>query len=279
MDLELLRTFLELHRLRHFGRTAKALGITQAAVSSRIKTLEASLGVALFVRSRRDMRPTPEGVRLVRHSERLIAGWRGARQDVALANSSEQLVVGGSLRLWDVLLQPWLHMLRQNMGDLAIIAESQTPEVLTQRLIDGTMDIAIMLEPSQLDTMHIVEVSRLDIVCVSSSRGLSVNDALGHGYVFVDWGLAFGLDHRRTFPDAPESTTRVSQAKIAYEYICMLGGQAYLPRRMVDDDIDAGRLHAVIDAPVFRRRAYATFPVRTTRRNLIDRSLDLMRSS
>jgi len=34
---------------------------------------------------------------------------------------------------------------------MAIIAESQTPEVLTRRLIDGTLDVAIMLEPAQLD--------------------------------------------------------------------------------------------------------------------------------
>ncbi len=47
MDLELLRTFLELNRTRHFGRTAEALFLTQAAVSSRLKTLERQLGVTL----------------------------------------------------------------------------------------------------------------------------------------------------------------------------------------------------------------------------------------
>ena len=276
MDFELLRTFLELHRIRHFGRTANALNISQSAVSTRLKTLETSLGVSLFERNRREIRPTPEGTRLVRHAERLIAGWRGARQDVSPAGASEQLVIGGSLRLWDVLLQPWLQDLRRHYGALAIIAESQTPEVLTRRLIDGTLDLAILLEPAQLDIMHIREIATLDIVCVSSARGLSIDEALRSDYVFVDWGLSFGLDHRRAFPDAPESMTRVSQAKIAYEYISSVGGSAYLPRQMVAKDVESSLLYPVVDAPVFERQAYATFPVRTTRRALIDETLELI---
>jgi DNA-binding transcriptional LysR family regulator len=277
MDLELLRTFLELNRTRHFSRTAEALHLTQAAVSSRLKTLETMLGVTLFERSKREMRLTPEGARLIRHSERLMAGWRVARQDVSLADASAQLVVGGSLRLWDVLLQSWLHDLRRANPSMAIIAESQTPEVLTRRLIDGTLDVAIMLEPAQLDIMQIQRVSALEFVCVSNSSDLHIEQALRHGYLYVDWGLSFGLDHRRTFPDAPEAMTRVSHAKMAYEYIISVGGSAYLPKRMVEKDLEFGLLHLVSDAPVFLRQAYATFPVRSPRLELIEKSLQMIR--
>jgi DNA-binding transcriptional LysR family regulator len=277
MDLELLRTFLELNRTRHFSRTAEALHLTQAAVSSRLKALETTLGVTLFERSKREMRLTPEGARLIRHSERLMAGWRVARQDVSLADASAQLVVGGSLRLWDVLLQSWLHDLRRANPSMAIIAESQTPEVLTRRLIDGTLDVAIMLEPAQLDIMQIQRVSALEFVCVSNSSDLHIEQALRHGYLFVDWGLSFGLDHRRAFPDAPEAMTRVSHAKMAYEYIISVGGSAYLPKRMVDKDLEFGLLHLVSDAPVFERQAYATFPVRSPRLELIEKSLQMIR--
>ena len=278
MDLELLRTFLELNRTRHFGRAAEALFVTQAAVSSRLKSLEEQLGVILFERSKREMRLTPEGGRLVRHSEKLIAAWRSARQDVSLAEASEQLVIGGSLRLWDVLLQRWLHDLRRAYPTLAIISEAQTPDFLTRKLIDGTLDVAILLEPAQLDIMQIREVATVEFILVSSDSGLDVERALGENYVFVDWGLSFGLDHRRTFPDAPEAMTRVSHAKMALEYISLVGGSAYLPRRMVDKDIELGLLHEVSDAPVFSRQAYATYPVRSPRLELVEKSLQLVRS-
>ena len=275
MELELLRTFLELNRTRHFGRAAEALHITQAAVSSRLKSLEAQLGVSLFDRGRRDMRLTPQGGRLIRHAERQIAGWREARQDVSVAKDGRQLVIGGSLRLWDVILQDWLHSLRYRYPDLSVIAEAQTTEYLTRRLIDGTMDVAIVLEAAQLDILHIRELGVLDIVCVSNREGLSIEEALGDNYLYVDWGLSFGLDHRRAFPDAGESRTRVSHAKMALEYIKMIGGSAYLPRRMVERDLDLGLLYDVQDAPVFERTTYATYPVRSARLDLIEDSLEL----
>lgn len=274
----MLRTFLELNRTRHFGRAAEALFVTQAAVSSRLRSLEEQLGVLLFERSSRKMTLTPEGGRLVRHAERLISAWRLARQDVSLAGASEQLVIGGSLRLWDVLLQRWLHDLRRTYPDWAIIAESQTPDYLTRRLIDGTMDVVIMLEPAQLDIMHVREVATIEFICVSSHPNMDINDALASDYVYVDWGLTFGLDYRRTFPDADEAMTRVSQAKIAYEYLTTVGGSAYLPRRMVEKDVEFGLLHTVPDAPTFARQAYATYPVRSPRLDLIEKSLTLVRS-
>lgn len=279
MDLELLRTFLELNRTRHFGRAAEALFVTQAAVSSRLKSLERQLGVMLFERSRRDMRLTPEGSRLIRHSERMIASWRTARQDVSLAHATEQLVIGGSLRLWDVLLQRWLHDLRRKYPRLAIIAESQSPDLLTRKLIDGTLDVAIMLEPAQLDIMQVREIATIDFILVSGTEGISLDTALEQNYVFVDWGLSFGLDHRRTFPDAAESMTRVSHAKMALEYISSIGGSAYLPRRMISRDVELGLLYEVPEAPIFTRQAYATFPVRSVRHELIDKSLKLVRSA
>ena len=278
MNLDLLRTFLELNRTRHFGRAAEALFVTQAAVSSRLKSLEDQLGVTLFDRSTREMRLTPEGGRLIRHSEKLVAAWRAARQDVSLAEASQQLVIGGSTRLWDVLLQRWLHDLRRRLPSLAIIAEAQSPDILTRKLIDGTLDVAILLEPAQLDIMQIREVATVEFILVSSHQGSTVERALEGNYVFVDWGLSFGLDHRRNFPDAPEAITRVSHAKMALDYISLIGGSAYLPRRMVNKDIEKGLLHEVDGAPTFTRQAYATFPVRSARLELIEKSLGLVRS-
>lgn len=48
MDTELLKTFLEVSRTRHFGRAAEALYLTQSAVSFRIRQLENQLGVNLL---------------------------------------------------------------------------------------------------------------------------------------------------------------------------------------------------------------------------------------
>lgn len=40
MDIAHLKTFLEIYRIRHFGKAAEKLFITQSAASARIKILE-----------------------------------------------------------------------------------------------------------------------------------------------------------------------------------------------------------------------------------------------
>lgn len=160
--------------------------------------------------------------------------------------------------------------------DIAIIAESHTAEHLTRRLIDGTMDVAVMLEPAQLDTLQIREACMLEFICVSSHPGLTIDEVLAGDFIYIDWGLSHGLDHRRAFPDAPEARTRVSHARIALEYIKALGGSGYLPRRMVAEQLDSGALHEVADAPVFRRTAHAVYPVRSPRTELVESTMDLL---
>ena len=279
MDLELLRTFLELSRTRHFGRAAEALYVTQAAVSARIKQLETLLGARLFDRFKRDIRLTAEGNRLQRYAELMIAEWRKARQDVSAGGAAAQLSVGGSLRLWDVLLQDWLHRLRRHRPEIALIAESHTPELLTRKLLDGVLDLAFMLEPAKLDVLQIREIARLRLVLIADRPGLCVEQALGDGYLMVDWGLGHALTHRRLFPDAPEPRTRLANAKMALGYLHALGGSAYLPVAMLLRDINGGVLHLVGDAPVIEHVAHAVFPTRSPRMELIAEVLALFDST
>ena len=78
MDTELLKTFLEVHRTRHFGRAGENLFITQSAVSARIRQLEESLGIKLFHRERNGIRLTPAGKRMAKHAEAILAAWHRA---------------------------------------------------------------------------------------------------------------------------------------------------------------------------------------------------------
>ncbi len=276
MDIELLRTFLEVNRTRHFGDAARALNLTQAAVSARIKLLETTLGVRLFDRLRRDIRLTPEGNRLVSHADRLIAGWRKARQEVSSGGAQQQLSVGGSLRLWDVLLQEWFHRLRRRFPTLAITAETQSAELLTRHLLDGVIDLAFMLEPAQLEVLQVEDIGVIDLVLVSDKPGVDIETAMGDSYLMVDWGLAHALEHRRLFPDAPEPRIRVSQANMALAHILDLGGSAYLPVPQIANYLDDARVYVVEEAPLMHRRVHAVYPLRGAKNKLIQSCLKLI---
>ena len=273
MDIELLRTFLEVSRTRHFGQAAEAMFLTQAAVSSRIKSLEKMLGVQLFDRVKRDIQLTPEGHRLVTRADFLISEWRKIRQEISAGGAVQQLSVGGSLRLWDVLLQDWLIRMRTALPEIALIAESHTPVLLTRKLLDGVLDLAFMLEPPQLEVLQIRDIGGLSLRMVTDRQGVLQEEALAANYLMVDWGLTHALQHRRLFPDAPEPMTRLASGSMALSYMLALGGAAYLPETMVQTAVKYKRLFWVDDAPLIEHRVHAVYPVRTGRKELINEVL------
>lgn len=273
MDLELLRTFLQVANTRHFGRTAEALHLTQAGVSARIKLLEQHLSTRLFDRDGRNIRLTPAGNRLVRHADLVLSEWSKARQEVA-GGARDQLSIGGSLRLWDVVLQDWLHRVRREHPQLAMIVESATAAELGRRLIAGVLDVAFMLEPPQLELLQIRKVARIELLMVTSHEAITLTRALETDYVMVDWGLAHTLQHRRSFPDAPEPNIRLAQAKMALAFLLNVGGSAYLPAQMVAPHIKAGELSVVDTAPIIERDAFAVYPIRSDQEQLILRLLE-----
>jgi DNA-binding transcriptional LysR family regulator len=278
MDLELLRTFLEVTRARHFGKAAEVLHLTQAAVSARIRLLEEQLGVTLLVRSRRDTRPTPEGNRLVRHAELLLAEWRKARQDVTAGGAERQLSVGASVRLWDVALTDWLVRLRRLDPELALITQAKASDTLVRGLLDGVLDLAFMLDPPQADIFQTREVTKTKLVLVTDRPRISAAEALGPGFLMVDWGHTHALELARSYPDMPEPKTRLASARTARSCLRELGGAAYLPLRMVATALRNGDLHRVEGAATFRRSIYAVFAMRSGKVELIERVLEIFPS-
>lgn len=269
MDIETIRTLLEVNRTRHFGRAAEELFITQSAVSARIKKLERSLGVSLFDRRRRDIHPTPEGRRLLRHAESMLAMWRKARQDVCLAeHAGVQLAIGGIVSLWDVRLQAWTHRVHNAMPELALILEAYGHDRLLRRMIDGALDVVFVYEPPQLEEYMIDQIASIALVMVSSVPGQCAEDAL-KDYVMVDWGQMHALQHARHFPDAPAPSQRISQGGIALNFILACGGAAYLAEQTVAPLLERGQLYRVQDAPVIERSASAVYPRRSGRLALI----------
>jgi DNA-binding transcriptional LysR family regulator len=279
MDLELIRTFLELERTRHFKRTAEALFITQAAVSARIKQLESILGVALFDRSKRDIKLTSDGARLIQHADRLMQGWRKTRQDVGLQEIDEQLVIGGSYRLWNAVLQQWLERLITQMPSVGLIAEAHSPDVLIRRLLDGFIDLAIISEPPTMELLRTEEITKLSLRLVSSKPDAKISQSLSTDYVMVDWGYSFTLRHRQIYPDIPEPRIRVDLANMALSILLNHGGSAYLPEHMVTEYVHQKKLYFVEGANVINRNVYAVFFTRNSKLPLLLNSIKMFQKA
>ena len=72
---------------RHFGLAAKALGVSQPALTRSLKQIERELGVNLF--DRQGVTPTLFGEIVLKHGERAVAEFNDLAREVALSKGME----------------------------------------------------------------------------------------------------------------------------------------------------------------------------------------------
>lgn len=277
MDIDLLTTFLEVARTRHFGKAAQGLFITQSAVSARVRQLEATLGQPLFTRHRNNIQLTPEGLRLKKHAEAITQTWARARQEAGLPQAcSGALAIGAMWDLWEIMLNDWVSSLRAAMPDTGLSLESATAESLIRKLGDGVLDLAFLFEPPQQPGLEIRPLAAVRLRLVATRDGLNVEEALGSGYVMVDWGTAFSLSHARLLPMAPPPVLRVNLGSMALRYLADNGGAAWLPEQMLHNNRSGTVLYLVDGLQAIERPAYAVYRSASDRDSAIRDALVLL---
>ena len=191
MDTELLRTFIEVSKTRHFGRAAENLYLTQSAVSFRIRQLEQQLGVSLFARHRNNIRLTASGERLLPYADAILHTLGRAKQDVALspvsASSSPSAprgVLGARLQR---LAQPCLC---PGPG-LAVRLETASREHLCRQLLERSLDLALLSEPTKIDEIALHPIGELVFELVSRDAAANADSLMQMPHIHLDWGTSF----------------------------------------------------------------------------------------
>ena len=86
MDVEQLKTFLEIVRAKSFSQAARNRKRSQPAVSAQIRVLERELNTTLFSRAGNSVALTPAGTVFVRYAENILdLHWR-AQDEIAKLN-------------------------------------------------------------------------------------------------------------------------------------------------------------------------------------------------
>lgn len=270
MDVKVFRTFLELARVRHFGRAAENLYLTQAAVSARIKQLENYFDAQLFTRDRNNIKLTSAGERLVSYAENMVNTLQQAKFELSLENGKvHQLSLGGTANVWDGYLQRNLSVIARSFSGYGFIAEVLGREQLCRNLLERTMDIAFTLDPIKIEELDCKRVADLELLLVSSE--VESDDPFSQQYVYVDWGTKFASEHAARHSNIPAPCLRTSTAKIALDFILENGGSAYLPRSIVEPFLDNGRLHIVENSEGWIRPIYLSYRKNSSAEEVISR--------
>jgi DNA-binding transcriptional LysR family regulator len=144
MNMRFLETFVWLAKLRNFRLTAEKLHTTQAAVSSRIATLEQELGVRLFERGDRAVTLTLDGSKALVFAERLVRtmhDMQGSLKDRTLYTGVVRIgVIESIIHAWFPQLMARIH---QAYPELEIELAGDTTIKLIEQFNKGHLDVIL----------------------------------------------------------------------------------------------------------------------------------------
>ncbi|GLZ81253.1 LysR family transcriptional regulator [Actinorhabdospora filicis] len=136
LPLDLLRTFLAVHRSGSATHAAGPLGLSQPAVTAQIKALETRIGRPLFTRGPRGMIPTPAADDLAAR----IAGPIDALEAVAEPGAPVVHIGGPAELMCERVLPALAPLVRDGLRVRAVFG---LPDDLIARLTGGALDLAI----------------------------------------------------------------------------------------------------------------------------------------
>jgi DNA-binding transcriptional LysR family regulator len=146
LPLELLPYFVAVAEELHFGAAAARLCMTQPPLSQRIKQLEESLQVCLFVRTTRHVQLTPAGEVLLKRAKALLAAAEEAQEEAARADRGQV----GTLRLGFTsssayrILPLVLSRFTRAYPDVALDLRERVSLTLTDDLLSRRIDVALL---------------------------------------------------------------------------------------------------------------------------------------
>ena len=252
-----LQTFLAIIETGSLVRASQVLNVTQSTVTARLKALEEELGQPLINRHKSGATLTPAGVRLERYALTISDLWRQARQETALPDGLNTVCnIACETDLWPGLGERFFSYLRQHYPHIAISVWQGSQTEISAWMAQGKSDLAFTHRSAAGPRDDQIELPADQLILVSTEADSPVT--FDPNYVYVEAGEEFGRAHAAAYADAGTARLSFSTAQLGLQHLMKSGGSAYLPRRVVKDRIEHGRLFTLKAAPVFERRVFLT---------------------
>jgi DNA-binding transcriptional LysR family regulator len=253
VDRNQLIAFDRIVRDGSFNRAAQSLGISQAAISGRIQSLEAQIGAPLFVRGGRRVLLTGAGETFLPFARRTLAildeGIESARQEHT--GQYGRVTVGAIDSVVDGLLVPAVARFRTSHPQTVLsVRTGHTPQII-QELSDGMVRLGLVTWGYVRGTVDIEVLARLrePLVAVASPQ----HPLASHSSLTVDELIQDARPYHETIWGTEHDARIVGSAQRSWsdhelphglirKLIVGGSGAGFLPVSVVADEIQSGRL-------------------------------------
>jgi LysR family transcriptional regulator, transcriptional activator of the cysJI operon len=239
--VEEVETFLAIVRTGSLARAARAVHASQSTVSYRLDCLEKRLGQRLVLRARgvKGVELTDAGRRYLELAER----WERLVSEAARIRGHHhpKLAIGTADAISIYLLDPLIARLCEELPDLDLTVETGRGGELSERVVAGRLDVAMVFYDSVHVDLRVRELARYPMVVVfpdEAGAGATgderhIGELVDGREIYLPWGPDFDEWRRRSTLPAPAHT--VTKAHSLAAVLRTPGTWALVPTFMVGD--------------------------------------------
>lgn len=266
-----LETFIEAAERGSFTAAARAMGVTQAAVSQRVHQIEQGIGVPLFRREAGRISLTEAGRTLHNFARRIIALHQEAR--LAVGSTTEtatgELILGASSIPGDHLLPTVLAIFRKRHPRVRVRVEGGDTATVLKMVERGAVQIALVGGKKESAHLEFKEFARDNLVVVVRTehpwrrrRHVTLTDLARQPLILREGGSGsrWFLERAIAASDKPVDLNvalELGSNEAVKEAVVQGVGVAVLSQLSVQRDVDAGHLHPLqIDGLALERPMY-----------------------
>jgi DNA-binding transcriptional LysR family regulator len=251
-----IRHFLAAFDAGTFGGAAEILGLSQQAVSKSIAALEAQLGVRLFERDGRRVRPTSYAELLLPHARTIAAETDRFRADLSdvLGGRRGRLRIGVGPSAAGEVVARAVKMMAADRRQVRLMALAGTYDMMLNDLLLGKLDAVVSIRQTDRKDPLILEeeighirymvVAGADHV-LAGKAGLSLADLAGERWLAGSNMGAVEQVIEQSFRDAgiAPPTAEIDSTSVIFSLAMLDGGEhlAILPEMLLQRDLDIGR--------------------------------------
>ena len=261
MIIRFLETAVWLAKTRSFRLTADRLHITQAAISSRVSTMEQELGVKLFIRNQTGADLTPEGEKFVTIATDILAQYQALLDEMNTKEASADLVrIGVVPSLSLVLLPDILRELRKTYSGIRLDIITATESVLAALREQSKLDICLTTVTSAPTQNYVSSaLCKLGMFWVASPELIpfadnthSLADLASFPIITYSIGTINGDRMLTYLGEHVNAITHTSNSLDTTIDLAQAGfGVAAVPPMVIQDELRSGALHVLRISPEF----------------------------
>lgn len=286
MESRQVRHFLAAYDMGSFASAAQALGLSQQAISKSILRLEAQLGVRLFERDGRRVRPTAYAELFLPHARTIAAetdrfradlgdmlGGRQGRLRIGVGPSAAADVVAGAVR-----------MLTVERPDVRLSVMAGIYEMMVSDLLLGKLDVIVavrqvdrpdpLIREEALGDIHYVVLAGAEHPLAGRGR-LSLTDLSGAKWLA---GANIGaveqaIEASFRAAGVPRPRPEIETTSVIFTVAMLDAGMhlAILPEMLMARDLRAGRIVKIdVDAEPWTRPLIVATRVRAPKPPIVD---------